>query len=90
MSDYYNQLAIDDAHSLPAPQTLCRSCGALVSAEEEVEGEFCGQKGCPDYEQLPQSRESMILLAMINLMTRRLAKTGVTSRLLTHPLRISL
>jgi putative transposase len=29
-----------------------------------------------DYEQLPQSSESMILLAMINLMTRRLAKTG--------------
>ena len=29
-----------------------------------------------DYEQLPQSSESMILLAMINLMSRRLAKTG--------------
>jgi putative transposase len=29
-----------------------------------------------DYEQLPQSSESMILLAMINLMTRRLARTG--------------
>jgi putative transposase len=27
-----------------------------------------------DYEQLPQSSESMILLAMINLMTRRLAR----------------
>jgi transposase len=29
-----------------------------------------------DYEQLPQSSESMILLAMINLMSCRLAKTG--------------
>lgn len=29
-----------------------------------------------DYEQLSQSSESMILLAMINLMTRRLARTG--------------
>lgn len=29
-----------------------------------------------DYEQLPQSSESMVLLAMINLMSRRLAKTG--------------
>lgn len=29
-----------------------------------------------DYEQLAQSSESMILLAMINLMTRRLARTG--------------
>lgn len=29
-----------------------------------------------DYEQLPQSSESMILLAMINLMSRRLAQTG--------------
>lgn len=29
-----------------------------------------------DYEQLSQSSESMILLAMINLMTRRLAKPG--------------
>ncbi len=29
-----------------------------------------------DYEQLPQSSESMVLLAMINLMSRRLARTG--------------
>jgi len=29
-----------------------------------------------DYEQLPQSSESMILLAMVNLMSRRLARTG--------------
>ena len=29
-----------------------------------------------DYEQSPQSSESMILLAMINLMSRRLAGTG--------------
>jgi len=29
-----------------------------------------------DYEALPESSESMILVAMINLMSRRLAKNG--------------
>jgi hypothetical protein len=47
MSDYYNYLALDDAHPLAAPQVTCRSCGTLVRVDEQIDCECCGERACP-------------------------------------------
>ena len=47
MSDYYNYLALDDAHPQAVPQITCRSCGTLVRVDEQIDCEFCGERACP-------------------------------------------
>jgi hypothetical protein len=47
MSDYYNYLALADAHPLAVPQVVCRSCETLVRGDEQIDCEFCGERACP-------------------------------------------